>query len=127
MKSKQLISNRLLCLLCDDLIESRYRHDYVSCRCGSCATDGGTFYIKHTGDSINYLDLSIYSNKHSDHRKYLKWGNIYDKNMNKLPEVRLIAIKDMDTAHIKAVLDPRWRIDPFYAKVFRKELKFRNK
>ena len=122
---KQLISNRLLCLLCDDLIESRYRHDYVSCECGACATDGGTFYVKQSGDRINFLDLSVYSNKHSDYRKYLKWGNIYDKDMNRLPEVRLVAIKDMTTDHIKAVLEPRWRIDPFYAEVFRKELKLR--
>ena len=45
--------------------------------------------------------------------------------MNRLPEARFMAIKDMTTEHIKAVLDPRWRIDPFYAEVFRKELKLR--
>lgn len=33
--------NRAKCKLCNDLIESIYRHDFVTCKCGEISIDGG--------------------------------------------------------------------------------------
>jgi hypothetical protein len=36
--------NRAECLLCGDIIESTYRHDFVTCACGNLSVDGGPDY-----------------------------------------------------------------------------------
>lgn len=38
--------NRAKCKLCDDIIESFHRHDYVECSCGEIAVDGGQDYLR---------------------------------------------------------------------------------
>ena len=44
IKDKRLIYNALQCLLCEDIIESKHRHDYKHCRCGNAMVDGGREY-----------------------------------------------------------------------------------
>ena len=44
MTSKALSRNAVKCRLCDDIIESKHRHDFVSCSCGSVFVDGGSEY-----------------------------------------------------------------------------------
>ena len=34
------------CRLCDDLIESRFRHDLAGCSCGEIFVDGGPHYLR---------------------------------------------------------------------------------
>jgi hypothetical protein len=36
--------NRAKCKLCDDVIESKFQHDYVTCKCGEISVDGGNVY-----------------------------------------------------------------------------------
>lgn len=36
--------NRARCEKCKTIIESKYRHDFCQCVCGSCFVDGGTSY-----------------------------------------------------------------------------------
>lgn len=36
--------NKVKCLKCGDIIESKYRHDYVTCSCGYISIDGGDDY-----------------------------------------------------------------------------------
>ena len=36
-----IIKNAIRCNICGDEIESKHRHDYVECKCGACAVDGG--------------------------------------------------------------------------------------
>lgn len=31
---------------CYDIIESKYRHDFVACKCGKCYVDGGDVYTR---------------------------------------------------------------------------------
>lgn len=52
-----IVSNRIQCNLCGDLIFSKHRHDYRTCKCGACAVDGGNSYFKRTG--TEYEDKSI--------------------------------------------------------------------
>ena len=36
--------NRIRCKSCGDVIESDYRHDFKSCKCGKVFVDGGSAY-----------------------------------------------------------------------------------
>lgn len=52
--------NAIRCNVCGEEIESRYRHNYVICKCGACAVDGGHDYLRRSAimpDS--YTDLSV--------------------------------------------------------------------
>ena len=46
--------------LCGDEIESKSRHEYVRCRCGACAVDGGLDYLRRSFQSKDcYEELSV--------------------------------------------------------------------
>lgn len=52
--------NRVKCLICNDIIESKHRHDFVYCTCGNVAVDGGRDYLRRvTDDPSNVEELSI--------------------------------------------------------------------
>jgi len=59
---KKIIKNMIKCNWCGEIIESKYRHDFVTCRCGCCSVDGGTDYLKrsfaHT--IYDFTELSVY-------------------------------------------------------------------
>jgi hypothetical protein len=38
--------NRAKCLKCETIIESKSRHNFVACACGSCFVDGGNDYSR---------------------------------------------------------------------------------
>lgn len=38
--------SRAHCVKCGDIIESKHRHDFVSCSCGTIFLDGGLDYIR---------------------------------------------------------------------------------
>jgi hypothetical protein len=114
-----LVSNKLQCLNCNDIIESTYRHDYVKCDCGGCTTDGGLDYLHRSWhDDVESVDLSTYSNaphwalRHEAFRLgYGKTGaadyGIFRKTL----------IKDMTDAHLQALLNycqPSNRFLPIY-------------
>ena len=42
--------NRIRCLHCGDIIESKYRHDFQMCSCERCFVDGGQDYQRIGGD-----------------------------------------------------------------------------
>jgi len=52
----RIIRNRIACLECLDVIESIHVHDFVWCRCGCVAVDGGRDYLKRVGSP--WQDLS---------------------------------------------------------------------
>lgn len=41
-----VIRSRAQCVKCGNIIESRHRHDFVSCSCGTIFLDGGLDYIR---------------------------------------------------------------------------------
>jgi hypothetical protein len=56
-----IVRNAAECARCGDVIESRYRHDYVSCKCGGIFVDGGKDYIRRGGETLDLIiDLIIY-------------------------------------------------------------------
>lgn len=57
----KLIRNRCQCRQCCEVIESKHRHDFVRCKCGSIFTDGGTDYIRRGyKDKNDIIDLNEY-------------------------------------------------------------------
>lgn len=113
----------------DTVLISRHRHDYVSHvdkNSEMYAVDGGTEYLRRVYDKHDFKELSVYDDgTHETRRNNLFWGRNYDKDMNKLPETEYILIKDLDTDHIKAILDAQFQISDFYKEVFEEELKQR--
>lgn len=57
---KKIIKNAIQCRLCGDIIESTYRNQYVSCKCGTCAVDGGLDYLRRSYKTAGcFIELSI--------------------------------------------------------------------
>lgn len=58
-----ILWNAAQCALCKDVIESRNRHDFVTCECGEISVDGGTDYLRRGArDLRNVIDLSVVFN-----------------------------------------------------------------
>lgn len=56
---QKIIKNAIQCKLCGDIIESTYRHEYIQCKCGACALDGGHDYLRRSYRTEDcYIDLS---------------------------------------------------------------------
>jgi hypothetical protein len=51
---------KIKCKTCGDIIQSMYRHDFVSCTCGNIFIDGGSDYTRMGypagGEAKDYLE-----------------------------------------------------------------------
>lgn len=56
-------SNSAKCNKCNDIIRSKNKHDYVTCSCEAIAIDGGSWYIKVSG---NQDDISLLTELYDD-------------------------------------------------------------
>jgi len=52
------MGTKLKCLLCRDVIESKYRHDFVTCSCGNVSVDGGNDYLKVSYKTMKWKFLT---------------------------------------------------------------------
>lgn len=62
----KIISNKVRCKHYGDVIESKHRHDFVWCKCGKVAVDGGKSYLKRafqTEPENDYEELSEYTDE----------------------------------------------------------------
>ena len=58
-RREKVITNKCQCRKCGDIIESKHRHDFVSCKCGAIFTDGGLDYIRRGyKDLDDIIDMS---------------------------------------------------------------------
>ena len=53
-KKEEIISNKIKCKKCRDVIESKNTNDYKKCSCGAVAVDGGKDYLKRIGSEEDY-------------------------------------------------------------------------
>ena len=53
-----VVTNKLQCNDCKDIIESVHRHDFKFCKCGAIGVDGGKSYLRRVGAIRNYTELS---------------------------------------------------------------------
>lgn len=55
----KILSNKIQCKACGDIIESTHTHDFKWCSCGACAIDGGKSYLKRCAKNLEvFVDLS---------------------------------------------------------------------
>lgn len=64
----RIISNKIQCNICKDIIESEWVHDFKMCSCGNCGVDGGKDYCKRIGN--NYTELSEFEEEDVSKRFY---------------------------------------------------------
>ena len=55
-----IICNKIKCNHCQEVIESKHRHDYVTCKCGTVSCDGGKDYLKRSymNSQTDFTELS---------------------------------------------------------------------
>jgi hypothetical protein len=114
------------------IIESLHRHDFVCHKDKNGLTycvDGGNDYLRRNyHEKAPYKELSIEDDgKFETRREYLKWGNNYDKDMNRLPKTIWKPIKELTTGHIEAILNGNYTNNEIYLDTFKKELEWRKK
>lgn len=61
---KKILCNKIKCKKCGDIIESKNRHDFVSCKCESVAVDGGNSYLKRIGNREDWEELSEFTEEY---------------------------------------------------------------
>ena len=54
----KIIKNKIKCKYCGDILESTSQHDFKFCSCGKIAIDGGLDYLKRSGNSEDWEELS---------------------------------------------------------------------
>ena len=96
------------------LLVSRHQHDFVSYidqNGETYFTDGGDAYLRRSINKIPAEDLTIYDDAPFEViREHVSWGT-FGKNGDQ--PLHFIALKDMEDAHIRAVLEtqnPRPRL-----------------
>lgn len=57
--SPEIKTNKIKCLSCNEIIESKTAHDFKRCKCGHVAVDGGKEYLRRIG--TNFKELSEYN------------------------------------------------------------------
>lgn len=107
-----IISNKIQCNKCGDIIESFYRHDFVGCSCNSVYVDGGKDMLRRIGNSKDYTDLSEVVSEEEDNwfdrvRETFTWSS-FGKD-SKGPKKQTL-LKDLDTEYIKNILETQWHI-----------------
>ena len=55
----QIIKNAAKCLNCNEVVESKHRHDFARCSCGNVAVDGGKAYLKRSVRDKGIKDMSV--------------------------------------------------------------------
>ena len=56
-----IIKNQVKCNHCGDIIESKHRHDFVTCKCGRVSVDGGHAYLRRCFKEGNdYTEMSVW-------------------------------------------------------------------
>ena len=61
-KKEKIISNKIKCKKCGDVIKSKNTNDYKRCSCGAVAVEGGKNYLKRIGNEEDYVELSTIKN-----------------------------------------------------------------
>jgi len=52
------MKNKAQCRKCKDIIESKFRHDFVECTCGEIFVDGGNDYFRRGAKNFeNFIEI----------------------------------------------------------------------
>ena len=56
---QRIVRNAIRCKKCNDIIQSKRRHDFKCCKCGAVAVDGGLDYLRRIGNQEDWEELNI--------------------------------------------------------------------
>ena len=103
---RELLHNSIQCPD-GTILVSRHRHDFVEHKQvdgREYFVDGGLQYSRVGFSDEDYKDLCIYSDQpHEEIREGFEWGRNFDKDMNRLPEVEYIKLKDITDEHLNNI------------------------
>lgn len=123
---ENIILNKAKCNKCDDEIISYHRHDYVTCKCGAIAVDGGTEYLKRTGELSDVTELSIFdTHPYEIIRENFHRGG---RGKNGDEDLKWIPMSKMSDKWLMACIDyneHRGLGESFSSKMYKTELVFR--
>lgn len=98
---KRITRNAAKCKLCGEVIESRYRNDFVTCECGNLSVDGGLDYIRRgfTNGKDSYEDLNEYDlDLRPSYMCCPGWWKMLDKELKEFydvdPELTEVRVKE---------------------------------
>lgn len=81
---------KIKCLSCNDIIESKYRHNLVNCKCGNCYIDGGQDYLHFGGKDFDKIlilfddSTEILASDEKEYKnKYEEWEDNKKKELAK--------------------------------------------
>ena len=57
-----IYSNQIECLKCGDKPRSKNKHDMAFCKCGNCAVDGGSHYVRVLGKRDSFKSITVLFN-----------------------------------------------------------------
>ena len=103
MTEDKLIVNRAKCLVCGDIIVSKYIHDYVTCECGSLSVDGGQEYLKRSySDRSEVLELNLYQSSPWEEIRC----NVYrgSRGVDGMKPLRWIRLCDIDDEYLDSLI-----------------------
>jgi hypothetical protein len=100
---KIIIQNEVKCTRCNDIIWSAHRHDFVGCKCGAPAVDGGTEYLRRVGDMSVAEDRSMRMEKDALEacKQAVKWGNETGRNELGIALAVIRALRDHNLLDMK--------------------------
>ena len=77
-----ILVNQIRCKKCGDEPFSSHVHDFVYCKCGAVAVDGGMHYLKRAGNPDDYEDMSYSMDDKiiSECVDAVKWGHETGRN-----------------------------------------------
>lgn len=108
------------------ILQSFNQHDfcsYIDKNGKSYAVDGGVAYLRRVCDSDDYEELSVFTDDPFEvQREAMHWGTY---GINGDQPLKYIALKDLDTEHIKAILRTQIQVSNERRYVFYNELKYR--
>jgi len=117
-KQIHLLANKGKCPVCNEIIQSYFRHNYVKCSCGASFTDGGQDYMRC---SSNLHDLSVYSNQPFEVIREHWHRNGYGKDMQGPYQSTVLC--NMSDEYLQALME--FNIADFQKEFVEKEIQYR--
>lgn len=121
----QLIANRIQ-TPDGTILQSFSRHDYkthLDQNGEVYMVDGGLEYLRRSVNQVPAQELSVYEGDDHQHiRQTFHWGT-YGRGGTQV--LKWVALKDLDTDHIAAIVETQPQISEWLRDVFRAELQFR--
>ena len=81
------MKNRAKCRLCNSILESFHRNDYVSCSCGEISIDGGSEYLRCSAK--NWANFLRVDDEGNEIVVKVEGTNADDKNVKEAPPLTL--------------------------------------